>query len=298
MALLEADQVGGKIDPDSARNALGAMINRAARDGVDIGQHVSGKIYQPTIEDAQFQRLSRIVGSPEHQQLMALYDARVSGQAPDWVQGATHFLAPEKTMLSLEAQDPAKYRSWRKWTGFDDNTGEYRGVTLRDRSHAFLAPEGAYSAKFGDGAPGAAPAAPGAMPATTEPTATPTPAAPAPGGGMLGALFARTPDAAPDPNAATMPNDKGGWLSQLGGALTSDPTPGEGKGGWLSQLGADLTGSALDERQQAEDQKRQAALLGDDPAADPFANAMKQRRGPVDMKRLASILQSRSRIGS
>lgn len=268
MALLEADNVGGKVDVESARNALGAMINRAARDGVDIGQHVSGKIYQPTIEPAQFARLSRVVGSPEHQQLMALYDGRVSGREPDWVQGATHFLAPEKTMLALEAGNPSKYRSWRQWTKYDDATGQYAGVTLRDKSHAFLAPEGAHSAKFGDATPT------GTMPAMTEaapPATTPTAAggwltqvqAEAPGGsgGMLGTLFAdvgETPAAAPG----------GGWLGQLAGAL--DP-PGE--------------------------QPRQAADR-EDAASDGAMPEMKMKRPRVDMKRVAAILQSRSRLGT
>lgn len=269
MALLEADQVGGKVDVESARNALGAMINRAARDGVDIGQHVSGKIYQPTIEPAQFARLSRVVGSPEHQQLMALYDGRVSGKEPDWVQGATHFLAPERTMLALEAGNPSKYRSWRQWTKYDDATGEYAGVTLRDRSHAFLAPEGAHSAKFGNPAPE------GPMPAMTE--AAPQVAkaaapggwlpqvqaaagdAPSASGGMLGTLFSDVPEA---PAAPT-----GGWLGQLAGAL--DP-PGE------------------------QPAPRQAPGQ-DDGVTMPD---MKMKRPRLDMKRVASILQSRSRLGS
>lgn len=153
MALLEADNRGGKVDLDSARNALGAMINRADKEGQDLGQHVSGKIYQPTIEDAQRARLPRILASPEFTQLQELAKARLSGAEPDWVNGATHFLAPEKTMLALEAQDPGKYKNWgprgRNWTGYDPDTGEYKGVVMRDASHAFLAPEGTHSANFG-----------------------------------------------------------------------------------------------------------------------------------------------------
>lgn len=149
MALLEADVRNGKIDIASARNALGAMLNRAAKEGVDLGDHVSQRIYQPTIEDAQFARLSKIVGSPEHTQLVELTQRRLAGEEPDWVQGATHFLASEPTMLALEAREPSKYRSWRQWTGFDPETGQYRGVIMRDQSHAFLAPEGAYSAPAG-----------------------------------------------------------------------------------------------------------------------------------------------------
>lgn len=275
MALLEADQVGGKIDPESAKNALGAMINRAARDNVDIGQHVSGKIYQPTIEDAQFSRLGRIINSPEHQQLMALYDARTSGQAPDWVNGATHFLAPEKTMLSLEARDPAKYRSWRQWTGFDDNTGEYKGVTLRDRSHAFLAPEGAFSAKFGDAqpgqaAPGAAPAAvPSMVPATTEATADTSAAkdAPAIAGGWLGTLQ-REPGVA-TAEAAPPLDVKGGLLAQLGQVLDPEQKQGQRPGDPMSLA----------------------------PEAAPL-ELPRLKPGRVDVQRLASIIQARQRLGS
>ena len=100
MALMEAD---GR-DFGSAKNALGAMINRSNKEGVDLGAHVSKRIYQPTIEPTQFSRLQSILASPEHRQLTELARQRMSGQAPDWTQGATHFLAPESTMLSLTAR--------------------------------------------------------------------------------------------------------------------------------------------------------------------------------------------------
>jgi hypothetical protein len=137
MALMEADG----MDPQAARNALGAMINRAAKNGEDLGAHVSQKIYQPTIEPAQQQRLSKILNSKAFSDLTSWAARRAKGEEPDPVQGATHFLASEKTMLALEAKEPQKYRSWRKWTGFDGT--EYKGVITRDGSHAFLAPEGA-----------------------------------------------------------------------------------------------------------------------------------------------------------
>lgn len=286
MAALEADLVGGKIDIDSARNALGAMINRAARDGVDVGEHVSGKIYQPTIEPAQFQRLRQVLGSPEHRQLMDLYDGRTSGREPDWVQGATHFLAPERTMLALEAREPNKYRSWRKWTKFDADKGEYAGVTLRDRSHAFLAPEGAFSAKFGEGAapaPGApvAAAAPGAMP---EPgglgDAPPTPTAPA--GGWLAQI---------QPSAPAPAKPAGGMLGSLFGDVDATAANTPAAGGWLGELAA-----TFDPAAEQEAPRRQAPELADDNAADLAAPKIKRPR--VDMKRLAAILQSRSRLGT
>lgn len=144
MALLEADSA----DPEAARNALGAMINRAMRTGEDLGAHVSQPIYQPAIEPKQQARLERILQLPAFQELSGWAERRAQGLEPDPVQGATHFLAPERTMLALEAREPRKYRSWRNWTGFDPETGSYRDVILRDRSHAFLAPEGTYSAPF------------------------------------------------------------------------------------------------------------------------------------------------------
>jgi hypothetical protein len=137
MALLEADGA----NPEDARNALAAMINRSSKTGEELGAHVSRSIYQPTIEPAQERRLSRILASPKFEQLRGWAEKRVAGEEADPVGGATHFLASEKTMLALEAREPRKYRSWRKWTGFD-GTG-YRGVVMRDGSHAFLAPEGA-----------------------------------------------------------------------------------------------------------------------------------------------------------
>jgi hypothetical protein len=289
MAALEADLVGGKIDIDSARNALGAMINRAARDGVDIGEHVSGKIYQPTIEPAQFQRLRQVLGSPEHRQLMELYDGRTSGREPDWVQGATHFLAPERTMLALEAREPNKYRSWRKWTKYDDAKGEYAGVTLRDRSHAFLAPEGAFSAKFGDGtapAPGA-PGAPGAPVAAAAPGAMPEPgglgdAPPTPNGGWLAQIQAEAPAPA---------KPAGGMLGTLFADVDAKAASEPAAGGWLGQLAA-----TFDPPGEPEAPGRRAPELADDNAADLASPKIKRPR--VDMKRVAAILQSRARLGT
>lgn len=160
MAYLEADSKNGKIDLGSASNALGAMINRADKEGVPLGQHVSQKIYQPTIEPAQYARVNKALQSEEVAQLKTLANERLSGQREDWVNGATHFLAPEKTMLALEAREPSKYKNWgprgQNWTGFGkdpDRPNEYAGVVMRDASHAFLAPSGAHSAKFGQPQP-------------------------------------------------------------------------------------------------------------------------------------------------
>lgn len=143
MALMEADGA----NPQSARNALGAMINRSTKEGVNLGDHVGQAIYQPTIEPSQQARLDRLMRSEAFPQLTSWAERRSQGLEPDPVQGATHFLAPEKTMLALEAQNPAKYKNWgprgANWTGFDPSTGSYKGVVMRDGSHAFLAPGGA-----------------------------------------------------------------------------------------------------------------------------------------------------------
>lgn len=144
MALMEADGA----DIDDARNALGAMINRAGRSGEDLGAHVSRSIYQPTIEPAQERRLEKLLRTPQFAELKGWAERRMAGQEPDPVQGATHFLAPESTMLALESREPRKYRSWRQWTGFDGQA--YRGVITRDKSHAFLAPDGTADTSVSD----------------------------------------------------------------------------------------------------------------------------------------------------
>lgn len=182
MALMEADGA----DPNSARNALGAMINRATKSGVDLGEHVGQRIYQPSIEPAQQARLDRIMKNPAFSDLTGWAERRARGQEADPVQGATHFLAPEKTMLALEAKEPNKYLNWgprgQNWTGYDPATGQYRGVVMRDSSHAFLAPEGAHSAP-GTGAPKTTfesePQVPQAAPAPAPMTAQAAPASPA-----------------------------------------------------------------------------------------------------------------------
>lgn len=150
MAIMEAD---GR-NPTDARNVLGAIINRSEKTGQDLGEHAStARTYQPLIEPTQLARLPSILKSPLFQELTALAERRVKGAEPDWVQGATHFLAPEKTMVELHRRDPDKYHNWgplpnsrgipgQNWTGYDPATGEYRGVILRDGSHAFLAPDG------------------------------------------------------------------------------------------------------------------------------------------------------------
>lgn len=145
MAIMEAD----KRNPTDARNAAGAMVNRASKSGEDLYTHVGKRIYQPSIEPAQQARLPSILKSPQHQELTKWVERRWNGQEEDPVNGATHFLAPPQTMLNLEAKNPRKYRNWgpngANWTGYDPGTGQYKGTVLADQSHHFLAPEGAHS---------------------------------------------------------------------------------------------------------------------------------------------------------
>lgn len=155
MALMEAD----KGNLQDARNALGAMINRAARSKQDLGSHVSQRIYQPSIEPTQQARLSGILKNPAFQQLTGWAERRAQGYEPDPVNGATHFLAPEKTMLALQQKNPDKYHNWgpfkntagrpgKNWSRYNPQTGQYENVVTRDESHAFVAPEGRYSVPY------------------------------------------------------------------------------------------------------------------------------------------------------
>jgi hypothetical protein len=141
MALMEAD----KADPEHAKHALASMVNRSQQRKLDLGEHVSSRVYQPTFEPAQEARLTKLLQNPAHKQLTEWAKRYSEGHEDDPTGGATHFLAHPRVMLSLEAQNPRKYRSWRGWTGFNPATGEYRNQTFNDRSHAFLAPEGRYS---------------------------------------------------------------------------------------------------------------------------------------------------------
>jgi hypothetical protein len=146
MALMEA----GKRNVNDAVNAASAMVNRSQKTEQPLGEHVSGRVYQPTFEPNQHARLPGIVQSPQFGALTDWVAARAGGQIPDTVGGATHFLAKPDVMLSLESQNPSKYRNWgprgANWTGYDPATGQYANQTMEDSSHAFLAPEGRYIA--------------------------------------------------------------------------------------------------------------------------------------------------------
>ena len=149
MALLEARVGTGGIDVGNARNALGAIINRAEDEGQSLSAHASRSIYQPIIEDAQRARLPQILNSPEFKELSELAQRRARGEVQDWVGGADHYLAPPPTMVGLYEKDPDKYHNWgpfknskgipgTNWSGYDPETGQYKDVVLKDNSHHFL----------------------------------------------------------------------------------------------------------------------------------------------------------------
>jgi hypothetical protein len=265
MALMEADGA----NPQSARNALGAMINRASKSKEDLGAHVSKPIYQPTIEPAQQARLDRLLKSSAHSDLTAWAKRRAAGEEQDPVSGATHFLAPERVMLNLERSNPAKYKNWgprgANWTGYDPSTGAYKGVVMRDNSHAFLAPEGAYS--VASASPAAAPeaAAPPVLqadygrqaPEVAQGAIAAAPSEPAPDTGLKAAFsgFVNKP-------LATMPEALGGkdiTFKGLAGAFGPMASAMSGGGddraaAQMAQAGAQANAQALSEedRRQAE----------------------------------------------
>jgi hypothetical protein len=144
MAVMEA----GIKNPEDAKDAASAMINRARASGHNLGEHVSAKIYQPTITSAQHARLKRIIKSDTYKDVLTWVQNRRAGKEEDRVKGATHFLAHPKTMLSLEKKNPSLYKNWgprgANWTGYDERTGKYKNQTYADKSHAFLAPYGPY----------------------------------------------------------------------------------------------------------------------------------------------------------
>ena len=208
ISMMEANS--GPNQMRDAGDVIGAMVNRARMSGQDLGQHVGQSIYQPTIEPTQQARFSSIIASPNFPRLTQFAQDRWEGNAEDPVGGATHFLAPERTMETLSAREPGKYRTWRGWTGYGrESPGQYsnpdHAPVFRDSSHAFLSPEGAYSAPgsyggsgfkkaqfdeladaFGPGtvttpSPFAAPVSPEVPQRDEAPRASPPPQPPAPG---------------------------------------------------------------------------------------------------------------------
>lgn len=264
MALMEAD----RMDPASAKNALAAMVNRAAKEGVDLGQSVSGPAYQPTIEPAQQARLDRILQSPAFTDLTGWAERRASGREPDPVSGATHFLAPERTMLDLERQNPAKYRNWgprgANWTGYDPATGSYKGVVMRDNSHAFLAPEGANSV------PGQAPQVNAAQ-----------------NGGISGGQAQPAPAAIAAPAAPAQSPDLSSLIAQMFSGASGTPTAPQqgGVAGALASLSPDEAGKKVENPYPTLSATEMPALP-------------QSMRRPVDLGRLREVLASRARLGT
>lgn len=183
MAIMEAG--GGQ----NSINVLGAMINRSQRTRDPLGDHVSKPIYQPTIERSQEERLGRILQHKDFPQLVNWAMRRESGLEQDPVDGATHFLVPEKQMLALSGGvrmtpkgvrgNSDKYYSWPQWTGYNPETGEYKGVITRDGKHAFLSPDGRYSHPYKGRTEGFAAGALAEAASTIPPVPPGTPAAPA-----------------------------------------------------------------------------------------------------------------------
>lgn len=233
MSLMEAD----KSDPNAARHTLAAMINRSNKEGSDLGVSVSSRTYQPTTEESQHRRLGGILSNPDYPVLSQWAEDYSLGKEPDPTNGATHFLAPEKTMLSLEADNPQKYKSWRGWTGYSPETGSYKNVTMRDNSHAFLNPDGA-------GAFASTPAASGAY-ATA---ASPPPSQPASGGAFTLANLLKA-----DPQTGSSP------IGKVAGSLSSLGSGGDG----ADQRRAQLAKSATDANNAmlADDAKLQVSAL-------------------------------------
>lgn len=265
MALMEAN----RRNPADAKNVLGAIINRSQKTGDPLGDHVSKSIYQPTIEPSQQARLDSILKDPSFADLSGWAERRIAGQEADPVQGATHFLAPESTMLALERQDPGKYKNWgprgANWTGYDPATGSYKGVVMRDGSHAFLAPDGAYDAPKVQGSInggyGNSPTGAGGISGPIQ-TATPTP------------VPTQFNDFKPQPASRTM--------------VASGGSSGDASG----LLGA-LFGEDQNVFKSLMSQAAQPALM-----AAPAPQMSEVRTRPVDPSQLLAIVQRRQKLGS
>ena len=286
MALMEARAGQGGIDVPSAVNVLGAMVNRAEQEGMPLGEHVASRNYQPTIENAQRARLSSIIKDPAFEPLTQLATKRLQGDVPDWVEGATHFLAPEQAMLKLYQKNPDKYHNWgpfknsrgragRNWTGYDPATGQYQNVVMRDASHAFLKP---------DGAGPQTPQATRSLPSNQQGKPMyDIMAALARGGKMMGGSGAGLPTF---PSAATPQNANQGPMQNLFGSLAKFGPQQEG---------------------EQDDEQNQTAMADAQLAASAMQNAGNLTAGnqgsslrsprPVDLSQLSTMLQNAGRLG-
>jgi hypothetical protein len=146
MALME---VNNSKDVESARDVAAAIVNRSQQRGLDLGQHVSSRTYQPTFEPSQQRRLASLVGSPQFGEVRDWARRYSAGEEADPVNGATHYLAHAPAMYKLSQKNPQKYpvSHWGDWAGFDPSVMDYRNKLHEDASHSFLAPDpvGRYS---------------------------------------------------------------------------------------------------------------------------------------------------------
>jgi hypothetical protein len=256
MSLMEKDGKG------TGQNEAAAMINRAQKAGQDYGEHVSGRIYQPTFEPAQERRLNSILNSPSFNDHVAWVERYARGEIEDPTGGATHFLAPERTMLALERSNPAKYKNWgprgANWTGFDPSTGAYRGVTHRNESHAFLAPEGAFSAY--KGTPGAQPVQVASAPQQGLPGSPsgPAPVRSAPIPPQAPQSVAQAPQAPAAPFSSAPPTTPPAAQPEAGSNPLSGMFASLAKGGEQQQPKQDPTNYALIQRVMDDEQRRRS----------------------------------------
>lgn len=322
MALLEPNARSPSYTRD-ATNVLGAIINRSEASRTPLGDHVNNaRTYQPLIEGNQEARLRSIISRPEFQQLSDLAERRSRGDVQDWTGGATHYLAPAREMLELEAKEPWKYRDWgprgSNWSTYDQQLGDYADKLLEDGSHAFLRGKefGGLRAARATGGPVASPAISGAdakpdwpnvvdagvnraipVAADTNPFSTENLLRSMASGGGFGAQAGNAIDAA---NNTAMQEQAhlnlinsgggaaGGGATGGGGLLSSLFGGGEGGGGGdlFSALGS--IGSALG-----------GGGGGDSPPPLRESPMIGQLKKPVfDAKQLAAALAKRNKLGS
>lgn len=130
-------------DPEGSKDVISAMVNRAQKGNQDLGAHVMGRIYEPNqARDHKAQaRAQQYLNDPSKLQSLADYaKQREMGLVPDRVNGATHFIIPEKHMVKKWEEDPNVYRisSWGSWTGYNHSTGRYSPQYERHRNKAHV----------------------------------------------------------------------------------------------------------------------------------------------------------------
>ena len=118
MGMMERDPK----DPDGAYGVMSSVVNRAKHENKSISELLSEKkgskwgTYQPLYESDQYERAQGYLNDPEFKEKADWAADRRRGFNKDVTGGAVNYLAPEATMLGLEAKEPGKYKSWRGWT--------------------------------------------------------------------------------------------------------------------------------------------------------------------------------------